>query len=1120
MTMEKRLLAGFLTAAMLVSLFPLSALAAEADAGGLCPHHTEHSFEDCGYIEAVEGQSCGHVHDGDCGYVEAVPEVPCNMGCAETNGDGQIIHSGDCAYTPAEVGAPCQHEHDGLCGYVEAVEGQPCDYVCSICSTQAVNGLPMLTAEGDVEYRYCDAYGQNWTTGTKASGDYTAVTADDTAWGGDDGQKHWYVASGEVTIGTTAAAQRVRITVTGDVHLILEDNCTLTINGGINVAEGNSLTIYGQQSGTGVLTAQNSGAYNAGIGGGGKRGTNGTVTINGGTVTANGGNLGGAGIGGGREGSGGTVTINGGTVTANGSDGGAGIGRGQGGGGGTVTITGGILKNTHSSGDSFTMTGGTLEGCNIYNNPSSADNAIIKNSTVRNLSSWTNNTAENSTLNFSNPATLTKGDTGNTYNGSVTIAEGAAFTGNTIFNGPVTIEKSDVIFPESTIFNSDVTVNSDNVSFSGNRTFKNTVTISGDNASFADSMTFKGAVTIVGDNVSFSENTTFSSTVDIAANKNVTLAGSTTLTGNVTIGAGGSLTNSGTLAVAMDCTVSNKGTITNAEGAVINLSGTINDNNSPKGTITNNGTINLIGVGAVIDSGGIGPNLPIDDKLKPGPAGEIVIDLSTIATMVMIGPDSYAIDGVSHAYDPAQNSIVLTGAYRGNISGAWGNPAAAVTVLENTMASIILRDVNIGWESGSYCSSIWVKDNCTVTVFLEGTNTLKPRDCGNGIGTMEHTTLTVEGEGTLNLDMSNGDNIVGIGNSRNSGGKFGSITINGGSAKLTNSNDSSDNIASVLTSDGKTAYRIELTGQTNVASVLVDGENQGITANHPEDTSLYLYLVHEDAQTETHTVTVMYQDGSRKEYTATWGGSAFTFDGGTTKTPDKASGISLDVNDEKRSFGDAAPLVITVNLTTTTRTNTARQWPHACGRQPLRLPDGHPPVQRQGNPASESRPGSDNRGVLCADPGVDAGRIQVHRHLRRRRQYGQLHYHRRGNAEHRGPDAGRGRAQLAYFRVRHLRAESIRADSQRNRHPGRRGNSRYIVHQRRHGAGSRHLADRRRHLYPDQYEVRPLDENGHAHHRPQGTDRRHRRHHVQALRREHQRPGWPDHRIDGQSIGG
>ena len=142
--MKKRLLACLLTAAMLVSLFPLPVLAAEAEpyTGGLCPHHQEHT-EDCGYIEAVEGQPCGHVHDGDRGFVEAAEEIPCDMDCAETDEDSQIIHGEECGYVPEVEGVPCQHEHDGGCGYVPADPGQPCGYVCRICPVQKLlDALP------------------------------------------------------------------------------------------------------------------------------------------------------------------------------------------------------------------------------------------------------------------------------------------------------------------------------------------------------------------------------------------------------------------------------------------------------------------------------------------------------------------------------------------------------------------------------------------------------------------------------------------------------------------------------------------------------------------------------------------------------------------------------------------------------------------------------------------------------------------------------------------------------------------------------------------------------------------------------------------------------------------
>lgn len=77
-------------------------------------------------MEAMEGQPCGHVHDGDCGYVEAAEEIPCDMDCNETGEDSQIIHAEGCGYVPEVAGVPCQHEHDGECGYVPADPGQPC----------------------------------------------------------------------------------------------------------------------------------------------------------------------------------------------------------------------------------------------------------------------------------------------------------------------------------------------------------------------------------------------------------------------------------------------------------------------------------------------------------------------------------------------------------------------------------------------------------------------------------------------------------------------------------------------------------------------------------------------------------------------------------------------------------------------------------------------------------------------------------------------------------------------------------------------------------------------------------------------------------------------------------
>ena len=176
----------------------------------------------------------------------------------------------------------------------------------------------------------------------------------------------WYLVSGEVTVPE-------RITVSGDVNLILENNAHLNAQGGIEVSAGNSLTITAQSTGEemGRLTATGS-SNNAGIGGnGGSSGiSGGSITINGGDIEATGGDdddngFGGAGIGGGNNGAGGSIEINGGVITATGGGEGAGIGGGNYGSGGNITITGGVIEATGGEGGAgigggYEGTGGTI----------------------------------------------------------------------------------------------------------------------------------------------------------------------------------------------------------------------------------------------------------------------------------------------------------------------------------------------------------------------------------------------------------------------------------------------------------------------------------------------------------------------------------------------------------------------------------------------------------------------------------------------------------------------------------------------------------------------------------------------------------------------------------------
>ena len=205
--------------------------------------------------------------------------------------------------------------------------------------------IPPLTARAaEVNVTYVDE------TGTEKSKNAIKVT--DALAASNTLTTGWYVVNSNVNTNT--------ILVSGDVHLILADGCTLEADGGtdtnagINVVNGNSLTIYGQLGGTGKLIAKGGtfvDSEGAGIGGQGlSNSDSGNVTINGGTVVAMGFGCG-AGIGGGGSpfaaGDGGNVIINGGTVTAT-SNKGAGIGGGggspfEGGDGGNVIINGGTV---------------------------------------------------------------------------------------------------------------------------------------------------------------------------------------------------------------------------------------------------------------------------------------------------------------------------------------------------------------------------------------------------------------------------------------------------------------------------------------------------------------------------------------------------------------------------------------------------------------------------------------------------------------------------------------------------------------------------------------------------------------------------------------------------------
>ena len=369
----------------------------EGSEGTPCNH--EHT-EDCYTLVT----SCVHKHTADCYPAESVSDNTASPSDAENQEPVNCTHecSEDTGCIKKEL--DCKHEHDEACGYVPATEGTPCGYICKICGAKdepetatpanaaqlsagdvqkLIDALPATdklttmtkdeqnTVYADLQAAY-EAYEaltedeQALLTGTEVfeslfhffngmvnllaengvsyldkngskqtADNVTVVESSMTTWNGG-----WYVVNSNVTIDN-------RVTVSGEVHLILADNASLTANNGINVEEGNSFSVYAQSVGENMGTLTATGENGAGIGGG-DWGNAGTITINGGSVTATGGDYA-AGIGGGDQGFGGTVTINGGSVAATGGEVAAGIGCGQGGSGGNITINGGSITATGSN---------------------------------------------------------------------------------------------------------------------------------------------------------------------------------------------------------------------------------------------------------------------------------------------------------------------------------------------------------------------------------------------------------------------------------------------------------------------------------------------------------------------------------------------------------------------------------------------------------------------------------------------------------------------------------------------------------------------------------------------------------------------------------------------------
>ncbi|MBP5215454.1 MAG: hypothetical protein J6039_02730, partial [Alphaproteobacteria bacterium] len=215
---------------------------------------------------------------------------------------------------------------------------------------QATFQMPAFDAEvvasatGPVAVTYID---ENGTEQRKA---YAEVTFLESSTGstvslGKMDEEHWFAASGNVSITNTGDGA---LSFNGAARLILCDGASLTLSGRWPLTVDGNLVIYGQSQGTGSLAAEGRAAIK--VDSYGTIDDNGTLTINGGNVTAH--STGSNGIT-----SDNSVTINGGTVRAtSGYQFGNGISSVY----GNVTINGGNVTATGGDRNSGILTNGTI----------------------------------------------------------------------------------------------------------------------------------------------------------------------------------------------------------------------------------------------------------------------------------------------------------------------------------------------------------------------------------------------------------------------------------------------------------------------------------------------------------------------------------------------------------------------------------------------------------------------------------------------------------------------------------------------------------------------------------------------------------------------------------------
>ena len=222
-----------------------------------------------------------------------------------------------------------------------------------LCGFAGVGTLSVSAAEA-VSYveRSWDATNKVVLSETKSVTEYTEIN---TATAPTTWSAGWYVVTETTTVSSS-------IQVNGAVNLILVDGAMLTVNENIALEEStDSLAIYGQEIGTGMLTVTGRDSrYSAGIGGN-NGDIIGDIVIHGGVIQAQCPSNGTA-IGGGYYGNS-TVIVYGGTVTATARSAGIGSASGD----ANINVYGGVVTATGTNSESVGIGTGDGNGSAVVN---------------------------------------------------------------------------------------------------------------------------------------------------------------------------------------------------------------------------------------------------------------------------------------------------------------------------------------------------------------------------------------------------------------------------------------------------------------------------------------------------------------------------------------------------------------------------------------------------------------------------------------------------------------------------------------------------------------------------------------------------------------------------------